>query len=84
MISVVIICILSIMTIYYFFKLSKIDKSRSDGVASIIVFSTFINILPVNTNIRGILIISILSLAIFLCRMSFKNIDIEKKKRLIT
>ncbi len=82
MISVVIIILLSIMTIYYFFKLSKIDKSRSDGVVSIIVFSTIINILPVNTHIRGILIISILSLAIFLCKMSFKNIEIEKKEKL--
>ena len=82
MISIVIIGILSIMTIYYSFKLIKIDKSRGDGVVSIIVFSTIINILPVNTHIRGILIISILSLAIFLCRMSFKNIDIEKKEKI--
>ncbi len=82
MISVVIIGILSIMTIYYSFKLIKTDTSRGDGVVSIIVFSTIINILPVNTHIRGILIISILSLVIFLCRMSFKNIEIEKKEKL--
>ena len=82
MISAVIIVILSIMSTYYFFKLSKIDKSRSDGVVSIILFSTIINILPVNIHIRGILIISILSLVIFLCRMSLINIEIEKKEKI--
>ena len=59
MISLVIIFLLSIMTIYYFLKLSKIYKSGSDGIVSIIVFSTIINILPVNIHIRGMLIISI-------------------------
>lgn len=77
MILMILLCIL---TLYHYFKLRKIDKERSEGIASIAIFSTVLNILPIEHLTKRIFIIIISLFIILLCRMSFKNIDIEKKK----
>lgn len=76
----ILMILLFILTLYHYFKLRKIDKKRSDGIASIAMFSTVLNLLPIEHLNKRIFIIIISLFIILLCRMSFKNIDIEKRK----
>ena len=76
--------LLFIVTLYQYFKLSKIDKKRSYRIASIAMFSTVLNILPIEHITKRMFIIIISLFIILLCRMSFKNIDVEKNKRLVS
>ena len=53
MISISILLILSLISTYYFFKLRKIDKEKSEGISSIIVFSTVLLVIPMDHSVFG-------------------------------
>lgn len=78
----ILMILLFILTLYHYFKLRKLDKERSEGITSIAMFSTVINILPIDYLTKRIFIIIISLFIILLCRMSFINIEIEKKEKI--
>ena len=80
MISISILLILSLISTYYFFKLRKIDKEKSEGISSIIVFSTVLLVIPMDHRIKGIIFIIILILEIFLYKLTLAKIETGNKE----
>lgn len=81
MITLLLIFILSIISLYYFFKLRKIDKTKSEILSSLIILTPVVNnLLPIETELKDIIILLMLSLSAVLLRKGFK--DIEKKEKL--
>ncbi|WP_352407674.1 hypothetical protein [Acetoanaerobium noterae] len=73
--------ILSIISLYYFFKLRKIDKTKSDNLATIIILTPAVNnLLPIETELKDMILLFMFSLSAVLYRKSYK--DIEKKEKL--
>ena len=73
--------ILSIISLYYFFKLRKVDKTKSDNLATIIILTPAVNnLLPIETELKDMILLFMFSLSAVLYRKSYK--DIEKKEKL--
>jgi len=71
--------ILSIVSMYYFFKLRKIDKTKSENLSSLIILTPVVNnLLPIETELKDMIILFMFSLSIVLLRKGLK--DEEKKK----
>ena len=81
MITVILMAILFIVSIYYFFKLRKVDKTKSDNLATIIILTPAVNnLLPIETELKDMILLFMFSLSAVLLRKGFK--DIEKKENL--
>ena len=81
MITVILMAILFIVSIYYFFKLRKVDKTKSDNLATIIILTPAVNnLLPIETELKDMILLFMFSLSAVLYRKSYK--DIEKKEKL--
>ena len=64
---------------YYFFKLRKIDKTKSENLSSLIILTPVVNnLLPIETELKDMIILFMFSLSIVLLRKGLK--DEEKKK----
>ena len=73
--------IMSIISLYYFFKLRKVDKTKSDNLATIIILTPAVNnLLPIETELKDMILLFMFSLSAVLFRKSYK--DIEKKEKL--
>ena len=75
MLSLIILFVLSISGMYYFFKLRKLDKSKSDVIASIIIFSPVINNLSINRKVKDIILIFMFFIAVVLYKICINNIE---------
>ncbi|WP_313016389.1 hypothetical protein [Acetoanaerobium noterae] len=79
MITLLLMFILSIVSMYYFFKLRKIDKTKSENLSSLIILTPVVNnLLPIETELKDMIILFMFSLSIVLLRKGLK--DEEKKK----
>ncbi len=78
----IIMCILVVPALYYPYKLDKVDKERGKGITSIFLFAGILKVLPISFEIRGLLIISLFSLAIFLSKAGLKAAEMEKNEKL--
>ena len=71
--------ILSIVAMYYFFKLRKIDKTKSENLSSLIILTPVVNnLLPIEAELKDMIILFMFSLSIVLLKKGLK--DEEKKK----
>ena len=75
MLSLIILFVLSISGMYYFFKLRKLDKSKSDVIASIIIFSPVINNLSINRKVKDIILIFMFFIAVVLYKICINNTE---------
>ena len=81
MITVIVMAILFIVSVYYCFKLRKFDKTKSDNLSIIIILIPVVNnLLPIETELKDMIILFMFSLSAVLFRKSYK--DIEKKEKL--
>ncbi len=79
MITLLLMFILSIVSMYYFFKLRKMDKTKSENLSSLIILTPVVNnLLPIETELKDMIILFMFSLSIVLLRKGLK--DEEKKK----
>lgn len=79
MITLLLMFILSIVSMYYFFKLRKIDKTKSENLSSLIILTPVVNnLLPIETELKDMIILFMFSLSIVLLRKGLK--DEERKK----
>ena len=79
MITLLLMFILSIVSMYYFFKLRKIDKTKSENLSSLIILTPVVNnLLPIETELKDMIILFMFSLSIVLLKKGLK--DEEKKK----
>jgi len=79
MITLLLMFILYIVSMYYFFKLRKIDKTKSENLSSLIILTPVVNnLLPIETELKDMIILFMFSLSIVLLRKGLK--DEEKKK----
>lgn len=79
MITLLLMFILSIVSMYYFFKLRKIDKTKSENLSSLIILTPVVNnLLPIEAELKDMIILFMFSLSIVLLRKGLK--DEEKKK----
>lgn len=57
MITLLLMFILSIVSMYYFFKLRKIDKTKSENLSSLIILTPVVNnLLPIETELKDMII----------------------------
>lgn len=81
MITVILMSILFIVPVYYCFKLRKFDKTKSDNLSIIIILIPVVNnLIPIETELKDMIILFMFSLSAVLFRKSYK--DIEKKEKL--
>ena len=81
MITVIVMAILFIVSVYYCFKLRKFDKTKSDNLSIIIILIPVVNnLLPIETELKDMILLFMFSLSAVLYRKSYK--DIEKKEKL--
>lgn len=79
MITLLLMFILSIVSMYYFFKLRKIDKTKSENLSSLIILTPVVNnLLPIEAELKDMIILFMFSLSIVLLKKGLK--DEEKKK----
>ena len=79
MITLLLMFILSIVSMYYFFKLRKMDKTKSENLSSLIILTPVVNnLLPIETELKDMIILFMFSLSIVLLKKGLK--DEEKKK----
>ena len=58
MITLLLMFILSIVSMYYFFKLRKIDKTKSENLSSLIILTPVVNnLLPIETELKDMIIL---------------------------
>jgi hypothetical protein len=75
--------ILSIVSMYYFFKLRKIDKTKSENLSSLIILTPVVNnLLPIEAELKDMIILFMFSLSIVLLRKGLK--DEEKRRAFIS
>ena len=68
---------------YYFFKLRKIDKTKSENLSSLIILTPVVNnLLPIETELKDMIILFMFSLSIVLLRKGLK--DEEKRRAFIS
>ncbi|WP_041487090.1 hypothetical protein [Acetoanaerobium sticklandii] len=73
--------VLYIVSMYYFFKLRKIDKTKSEVLSTLIILTPAVNnLLPIETELKDMILLFMFSLSAVLLRKGFK--DIEKKEKL--
>ena len=83
MITLLLMFILSIVSMYYFFKLRKIDKTKSENLSSLIILTPVVNnLLPIETELKDMIILFMFSLSIVLLRKGLK--DEEKRRAFIS
>ncbi len=74
MITLLLMFILSIVSMYYFFKLRKIDKTKSENLSSLIILTPVVNnLLPIETELKDMIILFMFSLSIVLLRKGLKD-----------
>ena len=57
MITLLLMFILSIVSMYYFFKLRKMDKTKSENLSSLIILTPVVNnLLPIETELKDMII----------------------------
>ena len=79
MITLLLMFILYIVSMYYFFKLRKIDKTKSENLSSLIILTPVVNnLLPIEAELKDMIILFMFSLSIVLLKKGLK--DEEKKK----
>lgn len=83
MITLLLMFILSIVSMYYFFKLRKIDKTKSENLSSLIILTPVVNnLLPIEAELKDMIILFMFSLSIVLLRKGLK--DEEKRRAFIS